>query len=374
MKSLVVFGAQGADASDSAAMVSETVIGGHAVRSAFIEAPDPDFDPSHPDNHERVLVRNKAFSCNYRDKHFIHLIQQFPAHRYGPFGSEFVGEVVDVGEKVDAFEVGDRVVTNHHYTGAWSPEDTYREGVSTNRASQGWHVIHQNKVVPVPNEMSDATAAAFSLNAQTAYSMVRRLEVKDGQKVLVTSATSNVSLFSIPLLLSRGAEVFAATTSPDSRSTLLEMGVSKVIPVDREEGFHDSEIVLETARDELLFDRVLDPFFDLHIARAVDLLRPFGKYCTCGLLDQVPTDANGSGAQTQFGVDLFAKTMMKNLSLIGNCIGLREDLENALADYSRGAYDVPVDSVFTNYDSGAFLDRTFNTTDRLGKVVYQFAS
>ncbi|PKO22652.1 MAG: hypothetical protein CVU38_08320 [Chloroflexi bacterium HGW-Chloroflexi-1] len=58
------------------------------------------------------------------------------------------------------------------------------------------------------------------------------------------------------------------------------------------------------------------------------------------------------------------------VQIIGNCIGLTDDLRDALNDYASGALSVVIDSVFTGNQVGDFLDRMYNAKDRLGKVVY----
>src|SRR5690606_35113942 len=176
--------------------------------AGVVETKAPAFDAKDPAYGGKVLVRVRAFSCNYRDKSYISRAQLFPSHRFCALGSEYVGEVVEVGRDVTRFKPGQRVLTNHHYTGNFVSADGIVEGVVTNRASKELQVVHEGKLLPVPDSMDDVTAAAFSLNAQTAYSMIRKLRVEAGHHVLLTSGTSNVALFLIPALIARGASVY----------------------------------------------------------------------------------------------------------------------------------------------------------------------
>jgi D-arabinose 1-dehydrogenase-like Zn-dependent alcohol dehydrogenase len=64
--------------------------------------------------------------------------------------------------------------------------------------------------------------------------------------------------------------------------------------------------------------------------------------------------------------------MIYNLSIIGNCIGLTSDLEQAIADYAQGNLPVAIDSVYTGKDIAPFFDRMYNSRDRFGKVVYSY--
>jgi hypothetical protein len=63
---------------------------------------------------------------------------------------------------------------------------------------------------------------------------------------------------------------------------------------------------------------------------------------------------------------------MNNLHLIGNCLGSQADLDQAIADYQSGNFDILVDSVFSGNQIGEFLERTYSHPDRFGKVVYQY--
>jgi NADPH:quinone reductase-like Zn-dependent oxidoreductase len=327
-----------------------------------------------------VLVRVRALSCNYRDKGLFRLTQRIPANRFTPVGSEFMAEVVDVGHDVTAFRPGDRVLPDHHYTGGGVGDAGVREGVITNQASRAYHVLPERKLRVVPDGMPDEVAASFSLNAQTAYSMARKLAPRPGANVLVTSATANCSLFVIGLLSRRGANVFACTTSPRAAPRLAELGASTVTAVDRASASGAlGEAVLRTAKQIGGFDGVIDPFFDLHALVAVEALRPFGTYVTCGLVGQHATPRGADSRPDQAGVGaidggtLLQTAILKNLTLVGNCIGVREDLDAALADYAAGRLASVVDSVYDGDAVRPFFERTFNDPARFGKVVFRYA-
>jgi hypothetical protein len=93
----------------------------------------------------------------------------------------------------------------------------------------------------------------------------------------------------------------------------------------------------------------------------------------CGLYDQHSRLVDRPPFEISIDTgDLMNVAMLKNLSLIGNCIGTTADLARAVADFEAGRLDVIVDSVFEGHDVGAFLDRTYNARDRFGKVVYRY--
>jgi NADPH:quinone reductase-like Zn-dependent oxidoreductase len=360
MRSLVIFGAQGA--APAGGYTEHVTVDGVRLPCAIVRTPPPAFASHAPEHAQAVLVQVRALSCNFRDRGFFQVMKGVAGGRFSSLGSEFAGEVVAVGAEVRELRVGDRVMPNHHYTGGQVDGSGVREGVCTNQASRELQVVPECKLIRLPPAMPFVEAAAFSLGAQTAYSMVRRLDVRPGERALVTSAASNTSHFLIHALRGRGAEVTASTSSERFHARLETLGVSRVLTADR--------LLAEGGE----FHHVLDPFFDLHLARAVTLLRPFGKYITCGLAAQ-----NAELAQQRGDVDLDATRILgaaivKNLSIIGNCIGLRADLERALEDYNAGLWAPVLDSTYAGDDVSAFLDRSFNDRSRFGKVVFRYDS
>jgi hypothetical protein len=65
--------------------------------------------------------------------------------------------------------------------------------------------------------------------------------------------------------------------------------------------------------------------------------------------------------------------MLKNLHIIGNCIGQIGDLHRAVDDYVSGSLNVILDSVFSGGGIDSFLDKTYNAKDRFGKGVYKYS-
>ncbi|MGB8507352.1 MAG: zinc-binding alcohol dehydrogenase family protein [Pyrinomonadaceae bacterium] len=344
---------------------------GYDVTVGLVETGDPDFDPEAAATRSHVLIKVRGFSCNYRDLSLIISASgRVGESSFYPFGSDAVGEVLAVGADVTRLKPGDRVISDNHYTGTPGAP----EGVLTNHASKEYQVLPQERLAKIPAGMPDETAAAFSIGAQTTYSMLRRLELEPGMKVLVTAAKSNTSLFAINALKRRGVEVYATSTSRRFEQELHELGVRELIVVEPEtESFARNEQMQKLLVRGVLFDRVIDPFFDLYLHQVIDLIASGGRYITCGLHRQFNRGDGDETSQPVIGLSrVMLPAMMKNLQLIGNCIGYTEDLTAALKDYETGELSVCIDSVFTGDAVGSFLERTYNAQDRLGKVVYLY--
>ena len=146
------------------------------------------------------------------------------------------------------FAPGDRVVGTPFYT-----RGAYAALVS----------VPEELVFPVPDDVDFTLAAALPLNYLTAYSAVRQTaRVREGDRVLVTSAAGGVGLAAVQLARDAGAQVFATASRPkhdflagqgvvatvDSRSprladevkTLTEGGVDVVVDGVGDGGFRPS--------------------------------------------------------------------------------------------------------------------------------------
>jgi NADPH:quinone reductase-like Zn-dependent oxidoreductase len=350
-------------------------IDGVPVLCGLIPTGEPDFDRKVPENRSRVLVRVRAFSCNYRDKGLIfRTVTKGSGRAFYVIGSEFTGEVLDIGSGVTSLAIGDRVIADNHYAGKGWLADGVPEGLPTNQASREYQVLHEAKLAKIPSAMPDEVAAAFSIGAQTVYSMIRKLKVAEGANVLVTAAKSHTSLFAINALRKHGVNLYATTTSPQFAQELEGLGVREVILIDPEGGsFAQHDGLQRIVRDGGPFDCVFDPFFDVHLGRVVDVMAPGGRYVTCGLAEQYQ-DLIGQEFRHQDRTlsEVVLTALINNLHIIGNCIGLTSDLHDALRDYAAGSFGVTIDSVFRGDQVGAFFQRTYSDRDRFGKVVYQY--
>lgn len=342
------------------------------VNCAIVATTDRTLDARDPANAHKVLIKVRAFSCNFRDRaQILKAAVSAPDNAFYVIGSEFAGEVLETGPAVTRVAAGDRVMGDN----SWPVRqpDGWRRGVPTNHASREYLVLHEEKLCRIPREMPDEQAAAFSIGAQTAYSMVSKLDVGEGANVLVTAATSNTSLFAIHGLLRHRVNVYATTTSPQFVKPLLALGVAQVFCVDPAlPTFADDPDVRDLTSRLRGFDAVIDPFFDLYLNKVLPVMAFGSRYITCGYVDQY----RAAGSPPPFPAPDYREAlqiaMLKNISIIGNCAGLRIDLERAGKDYVDGRLPVTIDSVFANDRPAAFLDRTYNARDRFGKVVYRY--
>jgi len=317
---------------------------------------------------KEVYVLIKAFSCNYRDKTLMLSFNQIckemsnsQKNFYSPFGSEFVATVIKVGSKVKSVVLGDRVIPNGVYP--------YREGskiggVPSNYASQRMQIFEESQLIKIPKLMSNEVAAGFTIASQTAYSMIRKLDIQGGENILVTAATSNTSLAIISALRYKNVNIYVVTSSLEFKAQLFEMGVNAIIPYDT--------VVKNEVKSQignLGFDIVIDPFFDIYFNYMVSYMNFNGKYIYCGLYLQNKAFSILTNENSNY-VDSMTCCVLKNITIIGNCLGDTDDLLEAINDFTEHRYNVLIDSVYKNGDVIPFVEKTFHQTHRLGKIIY----
>lgn len=177
-------------------------------------------------------------------------------------GLEGAGTVTAVGPGVADLRVGDRV--------AWC--DVH--GSYARRAALPAH-----RVVPVPEDVDLALAAAVMLQGLTAHYLTQAtFPVRSGQRVLIQAGAGGVGLLLIQLAKRAGAEVFTTVGDREKAELARGAGADHVI-LYRETDFGDAvEQIAGPKALDAVFDGVGRATFD----RGLELLRPRGMMVTFG--------------------------------------------------------------------------------------------
>lgn len=369
MQSLVAINPNKKDAFDYTEL-GTVQFGQEEVLVGLIDLEKPNFDPEEEKNREHVLVKVRAFSCNYRDKAL--LVENYSSIQrtdrlFVPFGSEFSAEVVSVGSEVSDFQVGDIVMSDCSYP--YSGREGVMPGVATNFASMGWLRLHKNKLIRKPGTLSDSEAACFSLGAQTASGMIRRSGIlEQGGTPLVLSSRSNTSLFIIQQLLARGITPVCLSTSEWTEEEQQAIQPSRVESV---------KAALENFRNDTgkeAVTHVFDPFYDMNIGYGLYFLQHGGTYITCGIRDQHPKLSQETPKDAEATVrGALEMSIVKNVSIMGNCLGSREDLEGAIQLQDATDRKVILDQEYKVEEGLEFVQRSFFDSTRFGKCVLVYA-
>ena len=159
-----------------------------------------------------VQIRQRAIGFNLIDTYQRR--GAYPLQLPTGLGFEAAGRVEEVGSGVTEIRVGDRVAYMNAGPGAYAD----RRNVPAER------------LVPVPKDVSDETAASLIFKGMTAQYLLRKTHaVQPGDLLLVHTATGGVGQILTRWATAIGAMVIGTTSSPHKRDVALAAGCTAVI-------------------------------------------------------------------------------------------------------------------------------------------------
>ncbi|EQA43999.1 alcohol dehydrogenase, catalytic domain, GroES-like family [Leptospira broomii serovar Hurstbridge str. 5399] len=185
-----------------------------AENLSLVEIPDPE----KPGPRE-VLVRFRAASLNFRDYLVIEgkYNPKFPVPMIPC--SDGAGEIVEVGENVTEFKVGDKI--NATFAPYWISGPATKKELRTTLGGpldgtlREYAILPTTGIVPMPSHLSFEEAATLPCAALTAWSsFFVENKVKPGESVLV-QGTGGVSLFALQFAKMIGATVYLTSSSEE---------------------------------------------------------------------------------------------------------------------------------------------------------------
>jgi NADPH2:quinone reductase len=207
-----------------------------------------------------VRLRHTAIGVNFIDTYFRTGLYKTQL----PFipGSEASGVVEAVGAGVTAFKPGDRVA--------------YIFGPGTYVQKR---VLPADKLVPVPDAIGDAVAAAVLLKGLTAQYLLRRtFKVEAGHTILIHAAAGGVGLIAGQWAKHLGATVIGTAGSPDKVKLALEHGYDHVINYRTDDFVARTLEITRGRKVEVVYDSVGKDTFPA----SLDVLKPLGLFVLFG--------------------------------------------------------------------------------------------
>lgn len=229
-----------------------------------------------------VLVRIQAVSLNYRDILMWEGRMGELTHPFVP-GSDFAGEVVELGPFATRFSVGERVIgvdIEDWIDGAAPGRHTNTIAVS-GRLSE-FAVVSEDMLVAAPQTLSPEEASTLPTAGLTAWmAVVETGRVRAGQ-TWVVQGTGGVSLFALQFAAAHGATVVLTSSSDEKLAFGSTLGARAGINYRTHP--HWDRVVMALTRGRGA-DAVIEMAAGENLATSVEALTYGGTILLVGLLD-----------------------------------------------------------------------------------------
>ena len=324
------------------------------------ERPEPEIEP------HQVKVRVQAAALNRLDLYTREggrgLRREFPPPLI--LGGDCSGDVMEAGSQVNELKSGDRVVINPRFSClqcSWclsgrddlcgtprfmgsAVDGSYAEMVAVPAANA--HVI--------ADAVSYQEAAALPTTFLPVWNMlVRRMQLKPWETVLVLSASAGVGTAAIQVAKQViGARVIATTSTAEKAAKALQLGADSVINYNEEDINDQVKTLTDRAGVDVVVDHVGGDFF----SKAFNALRPGGRYGICGAT---------TGLRTELHLGLL---FSQQKEIYGTFMGTKEDMREIVTMLNRGTIKPVVDRSFPLAEA-ASAHQVMEETNFFGKLL-----
>ncbi|MDQ7041860.1 MAG: quinone oxidoreductase family protein [Rhodothermus sp.] len=309
--------------------------------TSIVEVPMPRPGPG------ELLIRNRYAGVNATDVNIT-------AGRYQPdltppfdLGVEAVGEVVAVGEGVQAFQPGDPVGT-----------------IKLGGGYAEYQLVPAKHAIPVPEVSPEVVSLLISgLTASIALQEVGR--IRAGEKVLVTAAAGGTGQYAVQLARLAGCTVIGTCGTAEKAALLRELGCDRVINYREEDVGHVLRQEFPEGID-VIYESVGGELFD----RCLEALARHGRLLCIGFISEYLT-----GPQPVAQPRIYARLIPRSASVHGFFLPhfvthFRAHLPRLFQLYRTGKLRVAVDPTpFQGLESVPDAVEHLHAGRNVGKVV-----
>jgi NADPH:quinone reductase-like Zn-dependent oxidoreductase len=266
-----------------------------------------------------VLVKIHATSVNpndllYRKGDFI--IRKPMPHI---LGSDLAGEIVELGEGVKGWNIGDRIIATFEMLGR-ERDGSYAE----------YCTVPADDLMKLPDDLDYQAAASAGASFVTAWvALVTNGKIKKADRVVIYSASSSIGAAAVQIAKAKGATVIAISQG-EHAARLREIGATIVL----DEAGMDIIRQVKVATDEQGATLVLNLSYKDTLQQSIDMLDYKGRVV-------IASARKTSDAKLNV-MDVF----LKNISIIGSYDKIStKDFEAILKGFASGKYQSVIDEV-----------------------------
>ena len=186
-----------------------------------------------------VLIKNLSIGLNFIDTY--NRTGLYPVPLPSGIGLEACGIIEEVGDDVKLFKVGDRVSRASAPIGAYSEKQ----------------IVPENKLVLVPDGVSNEIASCITLKGITAeYLLHRAYPLKKGNKILYHAAAGGLGQILCSWAKSMGAEVIGTVGSKEKEKIAKKNGCHHVINYTEKNFVEEVEKIVGRNGIDVVYDGV----------------------------------------------------------------------------------------------------------------------
>lgn len=310
-----------------------------------------------------VTIRIGACALNHLDVDVREGVSRFPIPLPHTLGIEVVGTIEDVGQGVEGWKRGDRVMP--YLMGTCGSCRFCRSGRESLCLAPGFISMSTSggyaeflscpalQLIRVPDGISDPDAAAIQIAFATSWHMLfTRGGLRAGMTVMVNSVGSGIGSAAVQLARMAGAFVIGNASSDVKLELARELGMDAGI------NYRKQDLVTEVMR--LTHDKGVDLVYE-HVGgelfqKGLDCLSKDGRLVTCGA---------HAGEVVSFDIIPFFRTQK---SVIGSFVYTREEVESCLELARQGKIKPVVHGTFP-LDQAREAMELMERRDHFGKIV-----
>ncbi len=186
-------------------------------------------------------------------------------------GMEVSGVVEEIGKDVRRFQKGDEIFA---FTG-WG-FGGYAEYISLPAESSSGKIEKKGLVEHKPRNLSFEEAATIPAGALTTLKVFQKMDLKEGQKVLINGASGSLGTYAVQFAKEKGAEITGICSSKNF-DLVRSLGADHLIDYTKED---------ITARNDD-FDIIFDAVGKLSRSKCKNLLKKNGQFITTNGLGKI---------------------------------------------------------------------------------------
>jgi NADPH2:quinone reductase len=293
----------------------------------------------------QVRLKHTAVGLNYIDTYQRSGL--YPMTLPSGLGGEGAGVIEEVGPGVIGLKPGDRVAYAGGPPGAYSEE----------------RVMPADRLVPVPDGITDQQAAAMMLKGMTAWYLIRRTHsVKPGETILIHAAAGGVGLIVCQWAKHLGATVIGTVGSDEKAALVKQHGCDHLIVYTREDFVARVNEITGGKKLPVVYDSVgKDTFY-----KSLDCLAPLGLMALFG-------QSSGSVPPVDLGILAGKGSLFVTRPTLNTYTASREDLLTAANDLfgvvKSGAVKISVNQTYKLRDA-AQAHRDLESRKTTGQTVF----